>query len=180
MSGELTPRTGNQASHTAPRNVYECRDGGFIALSGSMQSMAERIFDAIGRPELKRDPLFATNAARVRNRDELEPGDRRLPPARDVKGNPRDPRGGRGNRGPGPTTWPASSPTARKRARVITHLPDADLGTVPMHNVVPRLSGTPGGFRRPAPKLGEHTSEVLSRVGVTAADLAALKAEGIV
>jgi len=72
VSGNLTLRTGNQASHTAPRNVYACADGGFIALSGSMQSMAERIFDTIGRPELKHDPRYATNDARVQSRVELD------------------------------------------------------------------------------------------------------------
>ena len=51
-------RSGNQAPHTAPRNVYVCADGGYLAMSGSMQSMAERIMDTIGRPDLKTDPAF--------------------------------------------------------------------------------------------------------------------------
>ena len=65
-------RSGNQAPHTAPRNVYACADGGYLAMSGSMQSMAERILDTIGRPELKTDPRFRTNDDRVANRDELD------------------------------------------------------------------------------------------------------------
>ena len=46
----------------------------------------------------------------------------------------------------------------------IVELEDADMGSVPMHNVVPRLSGSPGGFRRAAPKLGEHTEEILAEM----------------
>ena len=49
-------RSGNQSTHTAPRNVYECSDGKFVAMSGSMQSMAMRIFDTISHPELKYRP----------------------------------------------------------------------------------------------------------------------------
>jgi len=40
-------------------------------------------------------------------------------------------------------------------------LPDADVGALPMHNIAPRLSGTPGTFRRPAPRLGENNREIL-------------------
>jgi len=56
------------------------------------------------------------------------------------------------------------------RAReILFDLPDADMGTIPMHAVVPRLSETPGAVRHPAPKLGEHTAEILGRLGVDAA-----------
>jgi formyl-CoA transferase len=43
-------------------------------------------------------------------------------------------------------------------------MPDDQMGTIPMHAVVPRLSESPGAIRHPAPKLGEHTEEVLSRL----------------
>jgi crotonobetainyl-CoA:carnitine CoA-transferase CaiB-like acyl-CoA transferase len=43
----------------------------------------------------------------------------------------------------------------------IIELDDPDLGSLPMHNIVPRLSRTPGRFRRAAPRIGEHTNEVL-------------------
>jgi hypothetical protein len=42
----------------------------------------------------------------------------------------------------------------------IVRLEDGDMGSLPMHNIVPRLTGSPGGFRRPAPALGEHTAEI--------------------
>jgi crotonobetainyl-CoA:carnitine CoA-transferase CaiB-like acyl-CoA transferase len=49
-----------------------------------------------------------------------------------------------------------------------------------MHNILPRLSATPGVLRTPAPKLGQHTAELLGRVGVTATDLENLRSQGIV
>ena len=52
-------------------------------------------------------------------------------------------------------------------------------GTV-MHNVTPRLSGTPGGIRRTAPAIGEHTAELLEEAGVAKADLEAMSGRGAI
>ena len=65
-------RNGNQSTHAAPRNIYACADGHYVALSGSMQSMAEKIFHAIGRAELVDDPRFRTNDERLTHRDALD------------------------------------------------------------------------------------------------------------
>src|SRR5205807_1458793 len=62
----------------------------------------------------------------------------------------------------------------RERA-IIVEAEDADLGTIPMHNIVPRLSATPGVWRRPAPALGEHTDEILKEAGYDTAGIAALR-----
>jgi crotonobetainyl-CoA:carnitine CoA-transferase CaiB-like acyl-CoA transferase len=49
-----------------------------------------------------------------------------------------------------------------------------------MHNVIPRLSGTPGKLRRPAPGLGQHTREVLREIGYSDGRIEALVADGVV
>ena len=49
--------------------------------------------------------------------------------------------------------------------QIVVDVPDEEIGSVTVHNVIPRLSATPGALRRPAPKLGEHTAEVLARLG---------------
>jgi len=58
---------------------------------------------------------------------------------------------------------------------VIVNLPDDELGRLPMHNVIPRLSGTPGAIRTPAPEIGAHNEEILGALGL---DLDRLKEEG--
>ena len=46
---------------------------------------------------------------------------------------------------------------------LIADYPDADMGQIPMHHVVPRLAGTPGSIRTPAPALGQHNRELAGR-----------------
>jgi crotonobetainyl-CoA:carnitine CoA-transferase CaiB-like acyl-CoA transferase len=50
---------------------------------------------------------------------------------------------------------------------VVVDVEDDQFGSLPMHNILPRLSATPGTFRRPAPTLGEHTAEILAEIGLT-------------
>ena len=167
-TGTVTMRSGNQAPHTAPRNVYVCADGGYLAMSGSMQSMAKRIMETIGRPDLKTDPRFRTNDDRVANRDELDAIIGAHVAQYDLAENLA-------------TFGAAGVPVAPvvSMADLMTHpyvvgrgalteLEDADLGSVPMHEIVPRLSRTPGTFRRPAPKLGEHTEEIVAELSLGA------------
>jgi crotonobetainyl-CoA:carnitine CoA-transferase CaiB-like acyl-CoA transferase len=61
---------------------------------------------------------------------------------------------------------------------VIVEVEDAELGSLPMHDIVPRLSATPGVWRRPAPALGEHTDAVLTEAGLDADVIARMREEG--
>ena len=164
VTGEATMRAGNQSSHTAPRNIYACSDARFVAMSGSMQSMAMKIFDTMGRADLKTDPKFSTNDARVKNRDALDVIIGQFIGARTQEENLQL------FETAGVTVGPVCSvadlmehPFVTGR-QAIVDMEDRDLGSLPMHNVIPRLSETPGAFRRPAPRLGEHTEEILAEL----------------
>ena len=164
LTGSATLRSGNQSTHTAPRNVYATGDGGYVAMSGSMQSMAMRILDTIGRPELKDDPRFATNEGRVAHRDLLDAIIGGFIAARSTGENLAL------FEAAGVTVGPVCSmadllehPYTQGR-EVIVEVEDADMGSLPMHNIVPRLTVSPGGFRRAAPGLGEHTAEILAEL----------------
>lgn len=163
-TGTPTMRSGNQSAHTAPRNVYLCKDGEHIAMSGSMQSMAMRIFDTIGRPDLKTDPRFDTNDARVQNKDELDEIIQAFVGQRTRNDNLAL------FEQAGVTAGPVMSvadlidhPYVTGREAIV-HVPDAEMGSVPMHNIIPRLSESPGALRRPAPALGEHTADILAEL----------------
>jgi formyl-CoA transferase len=53
------------------------------------------------------------------------------------------------------------------------------MDSIPMHNVVPRLSGTPGALRTPAPSLGQHNAEVLAGLGYGPDEVARLVEAGV-
>ncbi|WP_248798152.1 CaiB/BaiF CoA transferase family protein [Pseudomonas sp. MWU13-2105] len=165
LTGIPTERTGNQASHAAPRNIYMCSDGKYVALSGSMQSMAMKIFDTIGKPELKRDERFIDNNARVKNREQLDAiiGRFMMQHTRDQALEIFEQAAV--TVGPVCTVADLIDHPYTMGRQTIVHLPDEDMNTIPMHNIVPRLVGTPGGFRRPAPKVGEHNEEILRELG---------------
>jgi crotonobetainyl-CoA:carnitine CoA-transferase CaiB-like acyl-CoA transferase len=127
--------------------------------------MAELILDTIGRSELKTDPRFRTNDDRVANRDALDAIIGGYVVERSLADNLA--RFG----GAGLPVAPVLSIAdlidhdyVRGRGALVD-VPDADLGTVPVHAIAPRLSATPGTYRRPAPRLGEHTAEILSEIG---------------
>jgi crotonobetainyl-CoA:carnitine CoA-transferase CaiB-like acyl-CoA transferase len=162
ITGRIPPRSGNRASITAPRNIYATSDGGWVALSASTQAMTERLFRAIGRPELIDDPRFRTNSDRLAHVAEVDAIIGDFVGRRTLKENLRFFEAAETTVGP---VYDASGfeldPHVQGRG-VLVKMPDEDLGSVPMHAVVPRLSGTPGALRRPAPKLGEHEAEILA------------------
>src|SRR5581483_2748375 len=67
LTGGIRPRTGSRSETTSPRNVFRTKDGRYIGISASIQAMAERLFRAIGHPEMLQDPRFRTNSDRVRH-----------------------------------------------------------------------------------------------------------------
>jgi formyl-CoA transferase len=180
VTGEKPQRTGSRSLTTSPRNVYATKDRRYIAISASIQAMAERVFRAIGKPEMIDDPRFRTNTDRVRHIDECDGAVAEFIAARTLDENM--------------AVFQAAEVTANPvyeidqliadehiQARgVIVEAPDDEAGGVLMHNIIPRLSGTPGKLRRPAPTLGQHTREVLGEIGYSVERIAALAADGVV
>ena len=158
----------------SPRGAYRCADGGWVSLSGSTDSMARRVFEAIGRPELIEDPRFSTNAARLAHDDEVEAM------LRDVIGSMDREAALALFRARGVTVGPILDAASLLRDAHVAargvYVEEAQSGTV-MHAVTPRLEGTPGGLRRVAPRCGEHSAEILGELGAGADAVAALAAK---
>ena len=73
-----------------------------------------------------------------------------------------------------------AEPHYREREMIID-VPEATLGHIPQPGVVPKLSRTPGRVTHAGPSLGAHTEEILTGLlGMSAADIAALRQQGVV
>ncbi|MGO3662572.1 CaiB/BaiF CoA transferase family protein [Microbacterium gubbeenense] len=68
-TGEIMQRHGNASGAASPRGIYQASDGGWLSIAASAQSIAMRLFDAMGRSDLKDDPRYATNEARMANNE---------------------------------------------------------------------------------------------------------------
>lgn len=177
--GIVRGRIGNRSDHVAPRNSYQCGDGKWLSISASAQSIFERLMDAIGRPELRTDPRFAVNAARVRNVDELDqiigswirqhPRDEalRLLEAAQVAAAPVH-----------DIAEVFADPQFQARESLV-ELNDPTIGAIRMVNVAPRLSETPGQVRATGPALGAHNAQVYGALGLSAEEIEALRSEGV-
>ncbi|WDR02199.1 CoA transferase [Devosia algicola] len=172
VTGKIKQRVGSASNTASPRNVYRCADGKYLALSGSTPALARRIFEIIGRSDMNQDPRFSSNSDRVQHRTLVDEAvgawfaDRDSAEALEIL------------REAGATVGPiyniadAMADIHFDVREIIVDVEDETFGTLPMHNIVPRLSATPGVWRRPAPALGQHTAEVLCEAGIDDAAIA--------
>ena len=180
LTGKVKERVGSGSTNSGPRNAYRTSDGLWVCLSASTQKMAERLFRSIGREDLVEDPRYRTNALRVRHREELDGVIGGFIAQRTQAENVRFFDEQEVTIGPiYDISQILQDPHVLER-ELIAEYPDADMGSLPMHHVVPRLSATPGSVRTPAPSLGEHNLALLGAIGVDAGRYAELLAAGAV
>lgn len=181
LSGKVRQRFGSRSTTAAPRNAYRTRDDKWVSMSASTQKMTERLLTAIGRPELIDDPRYRTNADRLRNGDELDAivADfiRTMDLAEALEFFDK------AEVTVGPIYDISQLMTDRYIAEreILANYPDDEMGEIAMHCVVPRLKGTPGAIRKPAPTLvGEDNEAILGAIGIDAAELEKLAADAVV
>ena len=181
LTGEAPTRIGNHAPTSAPRNTYKTKDGRFVALAGSTETTARRLFSVIGHPELVDDPRFADNMARVKNvvmvdayveewmsKHTLDEVSEILRQA-DVPFGPVN-----------TITDIAGDPHAKARQMIID-VPDEGGTTLPMEGVFPRMVDTPGSVRHAGKSIGTDNDEIYrDRLGLPQETLDALIKDGII
>ena len=178
--GIAETRHGNRSTNNAPRNTYRTSDGSWVAVSTSAQRIAERVLTLVGHPEVISEPWFASGRGRVAHADLLdrlvgdwiaartraevlaafeEVGAAIAPvySARDITEDPHIMQTG-----------------------MLTEVNDPDLGPMLMHNVMWRMSATPGRIRFTGRAPGADTETVLTGLGYGAAELARLRDQGVI
>ncbi len=161
--GAVREPAGSALPGIAPSNAYPCADG-WVLVAGNGDSIFKRLMQAIGRDDLGADAALAGNAGRVARVAEIDAAigawttprtvvevlealnaanvpAGRIYTARDI----------------------AEDPHYRARG-MLERITTADGLALDVPGIVPKLSLTPGAITRPAPRLGEHTDEVLLRV----------------
>lgn len=177
--GAVRGPAGSAMPGIAPTNAYRCSDGGYALIAGNGDSIFKRLMLCIGRPDLAADPALASNDGRVLRVQELDEAIGRWAATLTV--------------GEVLAALEAAQVPAGKIYTV------ADIGADPHYaargmlqtvqmddgselavpGFVPKLSATPGSHRRNAPVLGQDTDAVLREVGLTEAQIGALRRRGI-
>lgn len=178
--GLVRERAGGRLPGISPSNTYKSRDGQWVVIAGNGDAIFRRMMQAVERPDLAADPALQSNEGRVAQ-DELidaaisawaarhdvaeilEILDRAQVPSsriysvRDI----------------------VDDPQYRARDMILSDvMPDG--APIAMPGIAPKLSATPGQVRWLGPALGRHTDEVLAGLGYDAAEIADLRASGVV
>lgn len=180
QTGQVGMRQGNRSVNNSPRNTYRTRDGQWVAISTSAQAIAERVLTLVGHPEVLEEPWFASGRERAQHADLLDgyvggwiaertradvvaaftEAGAAVAPVYDARDIYED--------------------EHVRATGMITHVDDAELGELAMHDVMWGMSETPGEIRFTGRALGEDTDEVLAEAGVTKAELDELRSRGVV
>jgi formyl-CoA transferase len=178
--GAVRQAAGSALPGIAPSNAYLCSDGGYALVAGNGDSIFRRLMAVVGRPDLASDPALADNAGRVARVEEIDAvigawtaqrSVAEVLAALDAAAVP----AGRIYS----VADIAADPHYQARGMLgEVRMDDGSLLAVP--GIVPKLSRTPGGHRRNAPVLGQDSDAVLREIGLTEAQIRALKDKGIV
>jgi formyl-CoA transferase len=178
--GVVRERSGSTLPGIAPSNLYPCRDGAYVLIAGNADALFRRLMSAIGREDLREDPALAKNdgrAAQMARIDEaiaawtlqrtqqqvLEEMDNAEVPAGRIYS----------------AADIAADPHYASRG-MIQDIVAGDGEPLKVPGVIPKLSATPGTIRMPAPKLGEHTEQVLLSMGFSREEISRLREQKVI
>jgi formyl-CoA transferase len=178
--GYVRERTGSTLPGIAPSNLYPCRDGSYVLIAGNADSLYNRLMGAIGRTDLRDDPALARNDGRAAQMERIDEAiaawtrTKNLSEVLEAMEKAEVPAGRIYS-----AADIAADPHYAARG-MIEEVMAGDGEPLKVPGIVPKLSSTPGAIRSPAPKLGEHTEEVLKSVGYSYDEISRLREAKIV
>jgi crotonobetainyl-CoA:carnitine CoA-transferase CaiB-like acyl-CoA transferase len=179
--GVVQNRTGNRAPFTSPRNAYLSKDGVWLGVSASAQSIAERVLRLVGRPDLVEEPWFDNHTGRLEHQDELDAPIAAWIAERDAEEVIRGFEDAQAAIAPVLSIADIFEDPQFAARETITTVEHPVLGPLKMQNVIPRLTATPGRIRSCGPDLGSSNREILGgELGYSDDQLAHLAERGVI
>jgi formyl-CoA transferase len=178
--GAVREAAGSALPGIAPSNAYKCQDGGYVLIAGNGDSIFKRLMHTMGRDDLGLDVGLTDNAGRVKRVEEIDAAigawtaTLSVAQVLELLDAASVPAGRIYN-----VADIAADPHYQARDMILQTVM-ADGSTLALPGIVPKLSRTPGAHRRNAPEIGQDTDAVLQDIGLTAAQIQALKDKGIV
>jgi succinyl-CoA---D-citramalate CoA-transferase len=178
--GTIRERSGSTLPGIAPSNLYPCRDGSYVLIAGNADALFKRLMTALGREDLRDDAALAKNDGRAAQMERIDEAiaawtsQRTQQQVLDEMDKAQVPAG---------RIYTAADIAADPHyaARgMIQSIVAGDGEPLKVPGIVPKLSGTPGAIRTPAPKLGEHTEEILTALGLGGEDISRLKEKKVI
>ena len=177
--GAVREAAGSALPGIAPSNAYPCADG-WVLVAGNGDSIFKRLMQTIGRDDLGNAPDLANNAGRVARVQEIDAAIGAWTQPRSINdvlaqlGSARVPAG---------RVYTAKDicedPHYRARDMILAQ-DTRDGYSVEVPGIVPKLSATPGTIRSSAPRLGDDTDAVLADMGLSSAQIAQLRTQGVI
>ncbi|WP_397452371.1 CaiB/BaiF CoA transferase family protein [Pseudomonas sp. NA-150] len=180
MLGHVRERSGGALPGIAPSNTYPTADGAYVVIAGNSDPIFKRLMQVIGRDDLGENPAFAHNDGRALQSGMLDEAISAWSSSQSIDvvlqalETAEVPAG---------RIYSVADIVADPHYQAREMIIDAQLpggAAVKMPGIVPKLSETPGAVNWQGPSLGQHTSSVLSELGMTESDIARLKSEGVV
>jgi formyl-CoA transferase len=178
--GRVRQRNGSRSKNAGPRGCYRTSDGRFIAVSGSTPKMAERFLQAYGLGHLLKDDRFRTNEARVRNSLLLDEHIVAAVAARTLDENLRIIHDSELTAIAVQTVADVEQDPHWLERQLLVNVPNGN-NAVRMHNVVPRMMGTPGEVREAGGALGEDNDAIYGdELGLSSEQRDGLRRAGVI
>lgn len=173
-------RLGNRSGNNAPRNTYRTKDGQWIAISTSAQSIAERVMRMVGKPEVIDEPWFATGAGRAGHADELDAAVAAWVAERTREEALAGFDAAQAAAAPVYDAADISKDPQFQALGTLHDIEDPDLGRMRMQGPLFRMSDSDAVIGFTGRAHGADTETVLARLGFTDDDVARLRDEGAV
>ena len=178
--GYVRERSGSTLPGIAPSNLYPCKDGTYVLIAGNADSLYRRLMSAIGRADLRDDPALARNDGRAAQMERIDEAIGKWTSQRTQKQVLDEMEKAEVPAGKIYSAADIAADPHYAARGMIQSIVAGDGEPLKVPGIVPKLSATPGAIRSAAPKLGEHTDEVLLDLGFTSSQIDEFKEKRIV